>query len=89
VAYTVQLRPAAARALRKLAKVEQKRIGARIDTLAANPRPAGAKLLAGPEKLYRVRVGDYRIIYQIRDSVLLVLVVRIGWGVVENRPRNG
>ena len=89
MAYTVQLRPAAARALRKLAKVEQKRIGARIDALATNPRPAGAKRLAGIEQLYRIGAGDYRIIYQIRDSVLLVLVVRIGWGVVENRPRNG
>ena len=78
MAYTVELRPAAARALRKLAKVEQKRIGARIDALAANPRPAGAKQLAGPGKLYRVRVGDHRIIYQIRDAVLLVLVVGIG-----------
>ena len=78
MAYTVEFRPAAARALRKLRKVEQKRIGARIDALAANPRPAGANQLAGPEKLYPVRVGDYRIIYQIRDAVLLVLVVRIG-----------
>lgn len=77
MAYTIELRPVAARALRKLPKAEQKRIGRRIDALAANPRPAGAKQLAGPEKLYRVRIGDYRIIYQVRDAVLLVLVVRI------------
>jgi len=78
VAYTVEFRPAAARALRKLPEAERKRIGARIDALLANPRPAGAKRLAGLDQLYRIRAGDDRIIYQIRDAVLLVLVVKIG-----------
>lgn len=76
--YAVKLRPGAARALRQLPREDQKRIGARIDALGARPRPAGVKQLAGPERLYRVRIGDFRIVYQIRDDVLLVLVVRIG-----------
>jgi len=46
--------------------------------LANNPRPFGSDKLAGPEELYRVRVGDYRIVYQIQDEALLVLVVKIG-----------
>ena len=43
-----------------------------------NPRPPGVVKLEGPESLFRVRVGDFRVVYAIRDDVLLVLVVRIG-----------
>jgi mRNA interferase RelE/StbE len=46
--------------------------------LADNPRPPGVEKLAGTEDLYRVRVGDYRIICQIQDEVLLVLAAKIG-----------
>ncbi|MCD4726205.1 MAG: type II toxin-antitoxin system RelE/ParE family toxin, partial [Pirellulales bacterium] len=46
--------------------------------LAKNPRPAGAKMLAGPNRFLRVRVGDYRIIYRVEDDRLVVLVVRVG-----------
>lgn len=49
-----------------------------IDGLAHEPRPTGCLKMQGEEGLYRVRVGDYRIIYQIQDAALLVLVVRIG-----------
>ena len=49
-----------------------------MDALAANPRPKGVKKLSGPDDLYRIRVGDYRIVYQIHDDRLIVLVVRIG-----------
>lgn len=45
--------------------------------LAENPRPLGVRKLEGEEDLYRLRVGDYRVLYAIRDAVLLVLVVRI------------
>ena len=76
--YLVELRPAAARTLRDLPASDRRRIAARIDALASNPRPAGVKLLAGPERLWRLRVGDFRIIYQVADEVLRVLVIRIG-----------
>ena len=76
--YTIEFRPAAARDLRKLPADDRRRIGARIDALAADPRPAGVKRLAASEKLYRLRVGDYRILYQILDRVLRILVVKIG-----------
>jgi mRNA interferase RelE/StbE len=46
--------------------------------LAADPRPFGVKKLSADEDLFRIRVGDYRIIYQIRDKELIVLVVKIG-----------
>ena len=51
---------------------------ARIEALAENPRPPNAELLAGPVNIWRVRAGDYRILYTIKDDVLLVLVLRIG-----------
>ena len=46
--------------------------------MADNPRPQGSKKLGGEDGLYRIRVGDYRIVYAIRDDILVVLVVRIG-----------
>jgi mRNA interferase RelE/StbE len=54
----------------------QRRIVAKIETLSNNPRPDGCKKLHGD--IYRVRVGDYRIVYQVRDRELLVLVIRVG-----------
>lgn len=56
----------------------QIRLGRRIDSLAENPRPQGVKKLSGEDDMYRIRVGDYRIIYQIREKSLVVLIVRIG-----------
>jgi mRNA interferase RelE/StbE len=49
-----------------------------IGGLASNPRPPGCLKMQGDDGLYRVRVGDYRIIYQIQDAVFVVLVVQIG-----------
>jgi mRNA interferase RelE/StbE len=63
--------------LSALGKKDQRRIARTIDALAENPRPRRARKLEGIEELYRVRCGDYRIIYQIQDQRLLVLVVRI------------
>ena len=50
-----------------------------IDGLATEPRPVGAKLLSGTsdERIWRLSVGDYRVLYQVSDSILLVLVVRV------------
>ncbi len=54
------------------------RILARIDALAANPRPRGTVKLAGPGGAFRVRVGSWRIVYDVFDAELVVLVVKIG-----------
>ena len=54
------------------------RIRDRIETLADNPRPPGTVKLTAEDNLYRVRVGDYRIVYRIEDKRLVVLIVRIG-----------
>ena len=76
--YRIDVRPAAARQLRKLPRPAQRRIQSAIDGLALNPRPVGSKKLKGRHPAYRIRIGDYRVIYEIHDDVLTVLVVRIG-----------
>lgn len=76
--YRVELTPAAARALRKFPAEVRRRIARRIDALATQPRAADATKIEGGEGLFRVRVGDYRIICTVHDDVLLVLVVTIG-----------
>ena len=75
--YKIELRPAAARALRKLDPQVARRIQAAIALLAEDPRPPASRPLRG-RPAWRVRVGDYRIIYTIEDDVLLVVVVTLG-----------
>ena len=76
--YTVTILPSALRQLAELPRPDQKRIKNRIDGLAADPRPPGAKKLQGESDLFRLRCGNYRIIYSIEDVKLVVLVIRIG-----------
>lgn len=76
--FSVVLKPAAVRDLRKLPTDVRPRVASRIDALAGDPRPAGVEALQGEPDLYRIRVGDYRVIYQIENKALVVLVVRIG-----------
>jgi mRNA interferase RelE/StbE len=76
--YRIQIAPSALRQLRKLPQSTQDRIVRRVEGLAGDPRPRGSVKLQGEEDLYRIRVGDYRVIYQVRDEELIVLVVRVG-----------
>lgn len=76
--YRVEVAPAAVRQLRKLDGTALRRIQAAIELLAEAPRPSGAKKLVGGAGEWRVRTGDYRIVYEINDGVLLVLVVAVG-----------
>lgn len=78
MSYRIEIAPAAVRQLRKLDRPAQRRVQAAIDLLAAEPRPSGAKKLAGGDGEWRVRTGDYRIMYEIHDNVLLVLVIALG-----------
>ena len=70
--------PAARRQLSKLPRDIQPRVSAAIDALVGDPRPHGFRKLQGRGNQYRIRVGDYRIIYEIKDDVLIVLVVEVG-----------
>ena len=64
--------------LRKIPSKDAIRIVRAIDKLASNPLPSGCVKLTGYDIEYRIRVGDYRVIYQIHDAVLVVLVIEIG-----------
>jgi mRNA interferase RelE/StbE len=76
--YIIRIARAPAKLLPRLPRDLQGRIGAAIDALALNPRPPGCKRLRGQRDYYRIRVGDWRILYTIEDDVLLVEVVEIG-----------
>ncbi len=79
--YRIEFRPSAEQGLAKLDPYIRRKVSAGIDKLAVNPRPIGAKLLKGAERLYRVYAGpgkDYRVIYEIKDAILLILVVKVG-----------
>ena len=76
--YQIRLAPAAVRQLRKLDPPGRRRVQAAIDLLAEDPRPPGARQLVGGAGEWRVRTGDFRIIYDIRNGELLVLVVEVG-----------
>ena len=76
--YRVEFAPSAARALGRLDRPEQRRLARRIDALAGEPRERGAEKLHGTDNRYRVRVGDFRIVYEIEDALLVVVVVRVG-----------
>ena len=76
--YRIEFKPSALKSLKKLSKDVQRRIGVKIDSLSENPRTPGVEKLSGKHDLYRVKVGNYRIVYTIYDDKLLVLVVEIG-----------
>ena len=75
--YRIELRPATARALCKLDPQIQHRIQGVIALLAHDPRPPAARALRGRPG-FRVRVGDYRVLYTITDNVLVVVIVTLG-----------
>ena len=75
--YVVRILPSTLKDILALPKTVRARVQRKIDGLASDPRPAGAKALKGERRL-RIRVGDYRIIYEVDDGELIVLVVRVG-----------
>ncbi len=62
----------------RLDPAARRRVGALIDSLTNDPRPAGMKALRGMPGLLRVRSGDYRVVYRVEDRELLVLVIAVG-----------
>ena len=74
--YSVEFTTATARQIRKLPSPLRTRVLVATEKLADGPRPAGAKKLVGEDSAWRIRVGDYRILYDITDEVLTITVVR-------------
>lgn len=75
--YEVRFATSAAREFRSLPTDIKRRIGAVIEALSKNPRPPGVRKLRGHERLYRIRVGRYRIVYEIDDRAKLIRVTRV------------
>ena len=78
-AYRIVYRRSVEKELRGIPPPHLKRVIKKIQTLAADPRPPGSRKLKGGDRdLYRARQGDYRIIYEIHDDGIVVIVVKIG-----------
>ena len=75
--YRIVLTTAARKNLAALPKNVLGRVDARILSLADNPRPSGVAKLKGKKDFWRIRVGDYRVVYRIRDEMLVVVMIRI------------
>ncbi len=75
--YSIRIKRSAAREIEALPLKDRKRVVARIQTLADNPRPVGSEKLSGEGK-YRMRQGDCRILYEIIDDELVITVVKVG-----------
>ncbi|MEW6871259.1 type II toxin-antitoxin system RelE/ParE family toxin [Trueperella pyogenes] len=74
--YHVEFTSAAARQVKKLSRPTRERVLSAAEALAANPRPQGSRKLVGEQRAWRIRIGEYRIIYEIFDDSLTVTVVR-------------
>ena len=75
--YNVRIKPSAIKELEALPAKDRRRIATKIQALGNNPRPVGCEKLAGHDK-YRIRQGNYRVLYTIEDDVLIVTVIAIG-----------
>jgi mRNA interferase RelE/StbE len=75
--YSIEIKHSAAREIEALPTRERRQVVQRIGQLADDPRPRGCEKLAGGDR-YRVRQGDYRIVYSVEDALLVVWVVKVG-----------
>jgi mRNA interferase RelE/StbE len=76
--YRIEFTRQAERQFKALPRNIQTRLKSHIDRLIEDPRPSGAYKLSGKDDLYRIRVGDYRVIYAVQDKALLILVLKVG-----------
>ena len=75
--YKIEIKKSAQKEIKKLPDNVLKKVIDKISSLAHTPRPEGCKKLSGEEK-YRIRIGNYRILYSIEDDVLFIYVVKVG-----------
>lgn len=76
--YAIEFVASADKALRRLPVAMPRRIVTAVEGLAEDPRPTGCVKLSDADNAWRIRVGDYRVLYDIQDRRLVVLVIRIG-----------
>ena len=75
--YTVNFTNSAAREFRSLPSEIKRRVGSVVDSLQRTPRPSGVRKLQGHDELYRIRIGSYRLVYEIDDRTVRILVTKI------------
>lgn len=78
MSYTITFKKAASKQLRKLPKAVLATVASAVDDLANEPRPDSCKKLKGTDDVYRIRVGDYRVLYTVDDSIITVEVIKVG-----------
>ena len=78
MSYRIEIKRSAAKALKKIPKANRKRIVDKIDSLAESPPNPDTTKMKGNNPFHKVSVGDYRIVYEIQEDVLVILVVNIG-----------
>ena len=76
--YSVELTRTAEKQLRRIAKRERNRLVEAILGLVARPRPRGARKLQGYDDVYRIRVGQYRVVYEVVEDRVIVIVLKLG-----------
>ncbi|MCF6284791.1 MAG: type II toxin-antitoxin system RelE/ParE family toxin [Candidatus Hydrogenedentes bacterium] len=76
--YSIEWKKSARKELRKLEKSAIPRVLEVVKSLIYDPYPAGSRKLQCSEHLYRVRIGDYRVVYSVKNEVLLIEVIRVG-----------
>ncbi|OGV63927.1 MAG: addiction module toxin RelE [Lentisphaerae bacterium RIFOXYC12_FULL_60_16] len=75
--YQIEWKKSALRELRQLERQVVPRIVAAVDSLSSQPLPSGVAKLQGSQRTYRIRIGDYRVIYELYESLLVVQIVRV------------
>ena len=78
MAYSIDIRPAALDFIKEQTPKHRRQIKDRINALRDEPRPPDAKRLGGSDGLWRVRTGDFRIVYSVKDEKLLIIVITVG-----------
>lgn len=75
--YDIIIKPAAEKSMDRIPKSDRSRIADALEGLRNNPRPPGVLKMSGGENLWRIRIGDFRVVYEIHDDRLIVLVLRV------------
>lgn len=75
--YRVELTRSAEKDLRRIDKAQVAAVYRGLESLSDDPRPDGVKKLSAADRTYRIRIGAYRVVYEIEDEVLLILVIRV------------
>jgi mRNA interferase RelE/StbE len=78
VTFHIEFTKSAAKAFKAIPKTDQKRIAKKIESLAKGPPEPAKTKMKGDNPFHRMRVGDYRIIYEIQNKILMILILKIG-----------